>query len=218
MYATFDRLTDAKQWSNQTEADLKAGRHIPTIESRRHTLANLIDRYEKSILPQKKDPRNQKRQLKWWRDQYGDRFLADIKPSVITEGRDRLREGDRSDSTVNRYLAALSHPFTIAVKEWQWLEHNPVLKVSKLKEPRGRVRFLSDDERKQLLKACSDSNNQELHLAVTLALSTGARQAEIWGLRWDQIDLGRELVKIRASCLEKANMLKRSKEHLAYPK
>ena len=46
----------------------------------------------------------------------------------------------RSPATINRYLAALSHAFTIAIKEWQWLSDNPVLKISKPKEPRGRVR------------------------------------------------------------------------------
>ena len=54
-------------------------------------------------------------------------------------------------ATVRRYLAVLSHAFTIAVEEWQWVEENPVRKASKPKEPRGRVRYLSNQERHQLL-------------------------------------------------------------------
>ncbi|GBE29091.1 transposase from transposon Tn916 [bacterium BMS3Bbin04] len=193
-YATFDRLTDAKQWANQNDADLKAGRHLPTVESKRHTLADLIERYENTVLLHKKDPRNQQRQLKWWRERYGKRLLSDITPALITEARDTLREGERSDSTVNRYMAALSHPFTVASKEWQWIETNPVLRVSKLKEPRGRVRYLSDDERNRLLAACKVSKNPDLLLSVILALSTGARKAEIWGSKWEQVDFARELI------------------------
>ena len=30
-------------------------------------------------------------------------------------------------STVNRYIAALSAAFSIAVSEWQWLKENPVV-------------------------------------------------------------------------------------------
>jgi hypothetical protein len=32
------------------------------------------------------------------------------------------------------------------MKEWMWLEENPLRKLTKMKEPQGRVRFLSDDE------------------------------------------------------------------------
>lgn len=44
--ATFSRLTDARKWIQKTEADIKAGRHFGA--SKRHTLNELIDSYEKS--------------------------------------------------------------------------------------------------------------------------------------------------------------------------
>src|SRR5262249_21927858 len=77
------------------------------------------------------------------------------------------------NSTVRRYLAVLSHAFTVAVQEWEWLNGSPFHKVSKPKEPRGRVRFLSEDERERLLEACRQSRNKYLHIVVVLALSTG---------------------------------------------
>jgi len=69
------------------------------------------------------------------------------------------------------------------------LEENPLRKVSKLKEPRGRVRYLSDEERELLLIACKESHNPDLYLTVILAMSTGGRRAEIWGLSWKCVDL-----------------------------
>lgn len=95
----------------------------------------------------------------------------------------------RHPSTVVRYLAALSHAFSIAIKEWGWIEDSPIKKVSKPKEPRGRVRFLDDEERTRLLSACKESSNQFLHIIVVLALSTGMRQAEILYLKWSDVDL-----------------------------
>lgn len=86
--------------------------------------------------------------------------LADASPSLIAEYCDKLAKSEtirgarRSPSTVNRYLAALSHTFSVAVKEWQWLEANPLTKVRKSKEPRGRIRFLSEEERPTLLEVC----------------------------------------------------------------
>ena len=43
--ASFDRLTDARRWAQQTEAAIREGRHLKTREAQRHTLAELIDRY-----------------------------------------------------------------------------------------------------------------------------------------------------------------------------
>jgi integrase len=94
----------------------------------------------------------------------------------------------RNGATVNRYMAALSHCLTVAANEWQWLEVNPMPKVAKLKESRGRVRFLDDDERARFLAACQESKNPFLYPVVILALSTGMRHAEIMNLTWKDID------------------------------
>jgi len=186
--ATFKRLTDAKSWATNTESAIREGRYFKTTESRKHTLSDAIDRYKDSVLPTKRDQRKQKAQLEWWRKELGAYTLADVSPALLGEARDKLAK-DRGPATVVRYLAALSHVFTIAVKEWGWLEDNPIRRVTKPKEPRGRVRFLSDEEREQLLKACRESKNSNLYTIVVLALSTGMRQGEILNLRWTDVDL-----------------------------
>src|SRR5262249_32628338 len=92
------------------------------------------------------------------------------------------------------YTAALSHAFSVAVREWEWLEDSPMRRISKLKEPRGRVRYLSDDERQRLLDACKVSKNSSLYTIVVLALSTGARKMEIVGLRWSDVAFQRQVI------------------------
>jgi integrase len=81
--------------------------------------------------------------------------------------------------------------YTIGIREWNWIEDNPVLKVSKPKEPRGRVRFLSEEERERLLKSCKGSKNPHLYAVVVLALSTGGRKSELLSLHWKDIDFKR---------------------------
>jgi integrase len=189
--ATFNRKTDAKNWIQQTEAAIREGRHFKTSEAKKRTLAELIERYIKDILPTKPKSINaQGRQLRWWKNEIGYLSLADVTPALISETRDTLHEG-RQPATVVRYMAALSHAFTIAVNEWEWLESNPMSKVRKPKEPRGRVRFLSDDERKRLLIACKASTCKFLYPVTVVALSTGMRQMEIMNLSWSDIDLKR---------------------------
>lgn len=196
--ASFERLTDARKWVQQTESAIREGRHFKSMESKRHTLAELIDRYIRDVLPHKpKSAHDQTQQLKRWKAEIGDYSLADVTPSLLAEQRDKLsqeiteRGKPRSPASVVRYLAALSHTFTIAVKEWGWMEDNPMRKVTKPAETRGPVRFLSDDERHRLLRACKKSRNSYLYPVVVLALSTGMRQGEIMGLTWDDVDLNR---------------------------
>ena len=210
--ATFERKTDARRWVQQTESAIREGRHFKSSEAKRRTLVELVDRYVRDVLPQKRPTTQaaQRYQFDWWKEQIGHLALADITPALIADYRDRLsntkshRGTKMSPAYVNRHLAALSHAFTVAVKEWGWTDENPLLKVTKPKEPRGRVRFLSDDapgpdgtlfpgERTRLLEACKASKSLDLYPAVVLALSTGARAQEILGLRWGQIDFHRRV-------------------------
>jgi integrase len=154
--ASFQTLAAARQWANIHEGAVLEGRHFKTAEAKRHTLAELIDRYCRDILPHKSAAsiRKQTQQLLWWRMHLGYSIVADITPALLAEYRDKLAWGEsipRSSATVSLYFAALSHVFTIAVKEWQWLDDSPMRKVSKPRKPRGRVRFLSDNERQSLL-------------------------------------------------------------------
>ncbi|RLU00598.1 tyrosine-type recombinase/integrase [Ketobacter sp.] len=189
--ATFNRKTDAKRWVTNTEAAIREGRHFKTTESKKHTLSDLIERYIKYVLPAKpKSQLKQAAQLRWWQSEIGYLTLSEVTPARLGEARDKLQRG-RQPATVVRYMAALSHAFTIASNEWGWLEDNPLRKVRKPVEPRGRVRFLDEDERSRLLAACKQSECEALYPVAVLALSTGMRQGEILSLEWSQIDLAR---------------------------
>jgi integrase len=196
--ATFERKTDANKWAQDTESAIRHGRYFPSQESRKHTFSDLIDRYIIQVLPHKpKMIKQQQSQLTWWRKQLGHYLLAEVTPALISECKESLFNDKntngktRAPATVSRYLSALSHAFTIAVNEWGWLEHNPVSKVKKPTEPRGRVRFLDEAERRELLAACKQSPNKDLYPIVVLALATGMRQGEIMTLKWKDIDLKR---------------------------
>ena len=201
--ASFRRLTDAKRWVQQTEAAIREGRHFQTSAAKKHTLAEAITRYVEQVLSRKpKSTYDQSIQLAWWRDAIGSHTLANVTPALLAGQRDRLASGitvrgtQRSQATVNRYMAALSHLFTVAVKEWGWLESNPLAKVSKLKESRGRIRFLSNEERERLLNACRVADSSYLYPVVVLCLSTGARKMEILGLLWENVDLHRGVITL----------------------
>jgi integrase len=201
--ATFERLTDARKWAQNTESAIREGRHFKTTEAKRRTLNEMLDRYIKDIIPTKPKTKNRIIHLNWWKNELGQYSLAEISPAMIAEKRDKLSSGitkrnvKRSPSTVVRYLSSLSHAFTIAMKEWGWIDDSPMRKVTKPKEPRGRVRFLSDEERSRLLAECKKSESDYLYIAVVLALSTGGRKMEIMSLNWTKdVDLNRGIITL----------------------
>jgi integrase len=197
--ATFASLSKAKQWAVQTEAAIREGRYFQTVEAKRHTLAEAIERYERENLPGIKTGEARRPLLRWWRARLGTVTLADLTAPVINdalqalarEPSERHPDRPRSPQTLAHFRQALASVLSEAVKTWEWLEQSPMHRVPKPTLPRGRVRYLSDDERERLLSACKASANDDLYLAVLLALTTGGRQAETMGASWSQIDLNR---------------------------
>jgi integrase len=204
---TFKRLTDARDWARNAEESLGHGVFVPTGADRRRTLADVIDKFEKEQLPNRAknaDSKKMSAQLKWWRDNAGFLTLDKLTPGEISGFRSQLlarktgraaptaapeeREVSITPATANRYLAALSAVCKWAWKELGWLPSNPVLSVSKGAERAGIVRYLDDDERSALLKACRASSDPNIYCAVMLALATGARAGNLRALTWDDVD------------------------------
>ncbi len=163
-------------------------------------LIQLIVTVQKCSHTKNRTQLNQEHYLSWWKSELGAYRLFDITPSLIVKHRNNL-VGTKNKygreigaTTANRYTQALGHVFTVAMNEWEWVNINPIRKISKYKESRGRVRFLSDEERGALLSACAESDNPHLYLVVVIALSTGARKMEILGLQWKDVDFERQLI------------------------
>lgn len=177
----------------ETEQAIREGRYFERIEGKKHTLKEAIERY----LSEYPCDGMRRCHFKRWRGRIGETVLADISPVLINDiiklwkeepnDRGEIRQG----STLNRHITSLSCVFTAAVRDWGWTSKNPVRDVRRQKEPKGRIRFLSDEEREKLLTACKESDCPYLYLVVVLALSTGMRKAEILNLKWSEVDLTR---------------------------
>ena len=218
--ASFPNRKEAVAWAESIETSIREGRHFPHAAAKRTSFDALAKDYVETVLAEfpDKERLTRERQLAWWSEQFAGLSLADVTPDRISKARDQLaaqtfrrgrpqkrpqtgelippKEFKRSGSTVNRYIAALSHALSFAVKERRLLQRNPVSDIRRKPEPRGRTRFLSDDDRAKLLKACGESAWPALQALVLLAITTGARKGELIRLKWDDLDLktGRALV------------------------
>jgi integrase len=206
---TFTNRTDAEQWAYLTE--MAVGRERDACRTPAHQIffREVAERYKAVVLSDFNASAQQNRgaHIDWWVRRFGKLPLSEVTKERIAKARDALpMEGKvrnlgpgrirsyssrhtRSPATVNRYLYSLSHLFTVVVKDWDLLDHNPVRAVQKELEPRRRVRFLSDEERRRLLSECRKSRWSSLHCLVLLAMSTGARRGELINLKWSDISL-----------------------------
>lgn len=203
---TLPNRQEAKDWAILEEAKRRQGSYFPERSHQKHTLSNLIDRYIEIILPNKpKNAKDTTRHLLWWKSHLGKYSVLNITPDLIAQQRQILATGQtpkgtlRSSATVNRYLAALSAALTYAVRECGWIQNNPCLRVTKLKESKGRDRIITKEETTQLIEECKRSKNKHLLPIFLIALTTGMRQGEITSLTWDCIDLKRGLINLKDS-------------------
>jgi integrase len=124
--------------------------------------------------------------LRYWVGELGQLTITDVQKADIKNALKKLNKRV-SNSTCNRYKSSLSSVFRYIEDEYD-IKHNPCLEVKTMKEPKGKERFLSDDEIKRLLKAAKTSNWSCLYAFIYLALTTGARRSEILGIKWRAID------------------------------
>jgi integrase len=149
--------------------------------------------------------------------------LADLNAFAIERWRTARAKGRVTPNTINKDLSALRGALSRAV-EWSFIAAHPMRSVKAAKiDPNTRVRYLLPDESARLDAAliARDDERRDArargnawrrergydvrpefgcytdHMTplVTLALHTGCRRGELFGLRWTDIDVpGKHLV------------------------
>lgn len=129
--------------------------------------------------------------LLWLAPHLGGLPLASVNGDVL--GRVALvKVLESSRPTANRYLALVRSILRRAFEFWLWIDRCP--RVLLFPERSKRVRFLTPGQVERLLPLLP-VHQRDL---VVFALATGLRQANILGLTWSQIDLGRRVLWVPA--------------------
>lgn len=126
---------------------------------------------------------------------FGTMKLSAISADKIENYRlHRLRTGTGRDhksklkpATVNREVALLAVMLNKAVR-WKFLAKNPAADVEAYAEDEARERYLTRAEILRLLQQAKRSFSPLLRPVVYLALQTGLRKSELFGLRWTDVD------------------------------
>lgn len=173
------------------------------------TVAELCDDLERHIQKNPtsyKDQVNPPRRIACIRKVFGHRLAASIKPSEIMDWLDRM---DREPATLNRYKATLSRMYQLG-KVRHDLTVNPAAEFKQRKPPKGKERFLKPEEEARIravmdrhIASCGPQNAQlRKHLIhrvceFEVALGTGMRRGEQYGLTWDDVDFNRREITAR---------------------
>ena len=189
--------TASKKSALAREAKLRSeiveGSYFEKLIGRNKTFKDMMDKFMAEHAPTKSVnmQKSYKNSLKHLIPFFGLSNLVSISPKMISRYK-FLRKGVAASASVNRELAMLSAAFNLAVKEWEWLKDNPVLKVSKEKERNKRDRWLADDEEKRLL----DNSPEWLREIIIFSLNTGLRQGELISLEWSRVDISNKTILI----------------------
>jgi integrase len=122
----------------------------------------------------------------------GGMRLDRVRPAQVQTVLDAATEGGLSPSTVQKARAAMSSMFNAAVK-WTLVAANPVRATSTptICPPKLTTPTVAE------LRALADAAvGTTWEIPTLIATTTGARRAEVLGLRWSRVDLERGRVRI----------------------
>ncbi len=180
---------------DKLKGEVAEGKWFEKLPGENYTFGDLMDKYMTDYSEVNKAPQSHIRDKSLKQhliESFGDMYLTDISSKDISNYKSKRRQEGASPRTINYELTLMSHAFNIAIREWEWIDVNPVKKGSKEKLNNQIERWLTDEEEKSLLSA----SPVWLRPIILFAISTGFRMGEILNLKWSQIDLVRKEVTI----------------------
>ena len=132
---------------------------------------------------------------------FGDMVINRITPLDIRRWLSSLERKDGKDVPLSRnsmgsWFRTLSAMLGKAY-EWQIIDENPCKRVKTPAKPQSDVQALQLEDVRKILKKLPDYPDKRAIAFILLALNTGAREGEIAGLEWQDIDMQKHLITIR---------------------
>lgn len=196
--ATFKTKVEAEVWATRRRTEILAIRSGRGGEVT--TLRQAIERYREEVTPTKRGERWESLRLSSWLNSKDHKALpldtpiAQVTPEQIAAWKDARMAQRLGANTVLRELGLLSGIFTTARIEWRWIDKNPVSDIRKPRTPDHRERIITQAE---IDAVCGElgysqgspirTTSQAVALGFLLALESGMRCGEVFGLKWADV-------------------------------
>lgn len=196
---SFEQLKDAERWATlrERELDLLVSQGLQGVPPCALTLAELLARYRRDILPTKRSADREAFMVRAFeRLPLSARRADSLNVADFRQYRDH-RLKSVAPATVCRELGVIQHAYEVARRDWGYSGlSNPVKDVPKPRLPRGRTRRLAPSEEAALRLAATTSRNKLLLPIMELALETSMRLGEIVSLEWQHVSLSHRIVTL----------------------
>lgn len=211
-YKTFQTKNAGEIWAREQERDVERGAWISTDYAERTTVAMLLERYAKEVIPTKKSSVSLKEQSnRVKRSDLGKLPLLALSAERIAQHRNsRLKSkalsGGKNGKELNRTvstqtvrseLALLGRAIEHARREWglNLPMGNPVRGVKLPAPSKARERRTEEDEYTRIINEAYASRNPRLGAAIEFATETAMRRGELCRLEWKDVDLKRRVAR-----------------------
>ena len=183
----------AKRIYDKVKGEIAEGKWFEKLPGEEKTFKEMMERYmEEHSRPKKASAERDEASLLHLYPFFEKHYVADVTPALINEYKAKRRQEGAAPATINREIALMKHGFSLALKLWEWVRDNPVLRVPMEKEPPARDRWLAYEEEEKLLAA----SPRWLREIIVFAVETGSRRQEILSLEWQDADLFKKVVTI----------------------
>jgi len=130
--------------------------------------------------------------LRSWQQFFANKrvkFLEQITPGIVNEYT-TVQLAGKKPKTIKNHLTLLKTALNYAV-EWGLLEDNPIARVRPPKIVKT-FRFFEKDELRKLIAEA----DEPLKSAIIILANTGLRRAELYHLRWRDVDLRKKILRV----------------------
>lgn len=195
---------EAQEYHDRLKSDAWRGRVVG--DKSRKTLADAIERYVKDN-EDKKSIRDDVRSANWWKEQFKSAslvYIDELTSEQIRAFRDEElgrpgKKGPIKPATVDRKLAFLRSVLRAAKLKWEWVRDVPFVEL--FNEEEERERYLEPHEVERLVRVLPEPFN---YMAL-LAVATGLRQANVFQLKWSEVNLVGRYIRLPGVRMKNGN-------------
>jgi len=194
---SFKRKTDAIAWKQSSEHLKRSNQdHLFTYDQKitfEQVFNNWMDQKIRNKRGYKTVLQYDGFYSKHFKDHFGSLRISFIQTKDIDKFVSYLIHLNLKAKSVNNVLTLLKQVFKFA-HENEILKLNPCKKVDFMKVPEKEIKYFTEEEIRSLLQA---NKFEDIYPILVIALNTGMRIGEIFGLCWDCINFEKNQILVR---------------------
>lgn len=138
----------------------------------------------------------------WVLPEFASKLLSEIRPTDLEPWVKRMRSHNLAASSINKIVQIFKAVLNYEVRMGR-IPYNPVAGFKLLRVPQREFLVWNKREAQDFLahmQAKYRERHAWVHTVYLLALNTGLRAGEIWGLRWSDVLWSDQLIKVEQTC------------------